>query len=102
MNALEDQGNKCMICNKPFDYSHHLNPRAPAQDHKRLSGEKKDQRTNGSPRGVICRQCNMGIGQLGHDPAILRAAADYLDEWSEIERAREEEGCRADELGEGD
>ena len=42
------------------------------------------------------------FGQLGHDPAILRAAADYLDEWSEIERAREEEGCRADELGEGD
>lgn len=30
-------------------------------------------------RGLLCAACNMGIGQLGHDPVRLRAAADYIE-----------------------
>ncbi|HET9967270.1 MAG TPA: endonuclease VII domain-containing protein [Streptosporangiaceae bacterium] len=33
----------------------------------------------GAFRGILCGNCNTGIGMLGHDPARLRAAADYLE-----------------------
>lgn len=33
----------------------------------------------GRVRGLLCSKCNIGIGSLRDDPAILRTAADYLD-----------------------
>ncbi len=34
----------------------------------------------GNFRGFLCPKCNQGMGLLGDDPAILRAAADYLED----------------------
>lgn len=34
-------------------------------------------------RGILCSNCNMGLGKLMEDPAILRRLADYLDSRSE-------------------
>jgi hypothetical protein len=39
-------------------------------------------------RGLLCGNCNMGIGQLRDSPRLLRAAADYIEKNS---RTLEEE-----------
>lgn len=39
-----------------------------------------DHRT-GQIRGVLCSQCNLGLGHFGDDPNKLRTAADYLEKW---------------------
>jgi Autographiviridae endonuclease VII len=33
----------------------------------------------GVTRGLLCRDCNTAIGQVGDDPTRLRALADYLE-----------------------
>lgn len=33
----------------------------------------------GKPRGILCRNCNLAIGNMADSPARLRAAADYLE-----------------------
>jgi hypothetical protein len=30
-------------------------------------------------RGILCTNCNVGIGMFGEDPARLRAAVAYLE-----------------------
>mgnify|MGYP001576209901 CR=1 FL=1 len=35
--------------------------------------------TTGAVRGLLCTQCNVGVGMLKDSPAVLRAAANYLE-----------------------
>ena len=68
-NALwEQQGGKCGVCSTP------MAPRGRTSDsvcvdHNHLTGEV---------RGLLCRGCNHGIGQLKDCPDVLEAAAKYL------------------------
>jgi hypothetical protein len=59
---VDAQGATCAICGRvaPLRVDH---------DHR-----------NGSIRGLLCDKCNLAIGQLGDEPARLRAAAAYLGE----------------------
>jgi hypothetical protein len=34
----------------------------------------------GAVRALLCFNCNGGLGQFRDDPAVLRAAADYVEE----------------------
>lgn len=68
---LSAQGGGCAICAKPLsiaqegkaaaDYSH--------VDHCH---------TTGKVRGILCNNCNHGIGKFMDNPDLLRAAANYL------------------------
>lgn len=52
---------ECAICNATSDL-------VGDHDHK-----------SGLPRGILCRKCNLAIGNMADDPARLRAAAEYLE-----------------------
>ena len=62
---LAAQSGRCAICgtDKPNGHGWHV-------DHNHKSG---------AVRGILCSGCNVGIGQLRDDPAILRAATAYLE-----------------------
>lgn len=71
-SILEVQGGGCAICSDALGKIHHKtgNPISLHMDHDHETGDR---------RGILCNECNRGIGLLGDDPSRLRAAADYLD-----------------------
>lgn len=72
-HLLDEQGGVCAICkgqelvNSRFSIDH---------DHTCCPGRKS---CGQCIRGLLCRQCNAGIGNLKDDPEILRAALTYLE-----------------------
>lgn len=60
------QGRACAICRTPFDSlpSKHVHA-----DHDHSTGEA---------RGVLCKNCNLGLGVFKDSPALLSAAINYL------------------------
>ena len=61
---LVAQGGGCGICGT--DYPGKIGWHT---DHDHHTGEV---------RGILCLLCNLGVGQFNDDPALLRAAAEYL------------------------
>lgn len=61
------QGNVCAICKQPCNRS----------TTDRLCVDHDHQ--SGIVRGLLCFQCNVGLGKFKDNANILRAAADYLD-----------------------
>lgn len=59
------QGECCAVCRAEFA------ERSPHVDHGHNTG---------AVRGLLCLVCNTAIGKLRDDPALLRAAADYLEQ----------------------
>ena len=69
-NLWEQQDGKCAICeNKMLPKGRA--PLSVAVDHNHETGVV---------RGLLCKTCNAGIGQLWDDPDILIRAAEYLIE----------------------
>lgn len=62
---LTRQKNRCAICKNPFSSA-----KARHIDH--CHSRKK-------VRGILCQLCNMALGLLKDSPALLRAAAKYLE-----------------------
>lgn len=70
-SMLKQQGGKCAICDKPQDESI-----------KFLSIDH-DHRTNKN-RGLLCSNCNRGIGLLQDDINILQSAIKYLKRYQNL------------------
>lgn len=69
---LDAQGGVCAICEQPERVRDARNGRlkALAVDHDHETG---------AVRGLLCQNCNKGIGNLGDSPERLIAAAAYLE-----------------------
>lgn len=64
------QNNCCILCGTEFsagDYG----PNSPVVDHCH---------THGHVRGILCNECNRGLGYFHDNPSALRAAAKYIEE----------------------
>lgn len=68
---LAAQGGVCAICGK---VETRLNRRGTV----RLLAVDHDHST-GAIRGLLCADCNVGIGYFKDDPSLLRLAATYMD-----------------------
>lgn len=71
----EAQGGACALCQQPESSPRNKNsvklgPRRLAVDHDH---------TTGKVRGLLCSDCNRGIGLLNDDPALMHKAAFYLE-----------------------
>lgn len=62
------QGGGCAICQRPINISGGAN--AAHVDHCHATGRR---------RGLLCRECNLGLGHFRDNIASLYAAIDYLN-----------------------
>lgn len=60
----------CDICKKPETVTRAGRVRILNKDHDHSTGQW---------RGLLCSRCNTGLGVFRDNPAILRAAAEYLE-----------------------
>lgn len=67
---FKTQDGVCANCQQPETLRIKGNLVSLAVDHDHVTGEV---------RGLLCSNCNQGLGKFKHDPALLRAAADYLE-----------------------
>lgn len=66
-SLLEIQNGSCAICNKLPDT--HATYKVLAVDHDHASKRV---------RGLLCSQCNVGLGMFQHNPKLLLKALEYL------------------------
>jgi hypothetical protein len=67
---LASQGGVCAICGKPETTMRLGTLRELAVDHCHVTGKV---------RGLLCSQCNHGLGNYRDNPELLRKAAEYLE-----------------------
>ena len=68
---IAQQGNACRACAERFIGTGRAN-RAPVVDHCHRTGRV---------RSILCNRCNRALGFFHEDAALLRALADYIEEF---------------------
>jgi hypothetical protein len=68
-DMLAAQDGKCFLCRRPASGGLRATARLHV-DHDHQGGQI---------RQLLCNGCNRGLGYLNDDPALLRAAADYIE-----------------------
>lgn len=68
------QDGKCAICNQGMTDGGQSGASAHL-DHDHVTGEV---------RGLLCSQCNLGLGKFGDDPGRLEAAALYVQGYRRV------------------
>jgi hypothetical protein len=74
---LIKQNGVCAICRKPETTYRKSHIKGSDPVLRRLSVDHCH--TTKKVRGLLCGNCNHSIGKMKDDPALLRAAADYLE-----------------------
>lgn len=67
---LEQQNYQCKICYVDFDLNNPRSGNAPVVDHSHSTGKV---------RGVLCSQCNKGVGCFKDDLNIVHSVLNYLN-----------------------
>jgi len=65
----QSQGGVCAICSQPETATRLGKVKSLAVDHDHKTGRV---------RGLLCSDCNTGIGKLKDDPKVLQSAIQYL------------------------
>lgn len=79
---LKLQGGKCAICGKSSETDKDRWTSKRGERKRRRFSVDHCHKTN-NVRGILCARCNIGIGNLGDDPEIIRKAAIYLETHNE-------------------
>lgn len=67
---LAEQGGVCAICSQPPKPNGIKAASRLHADHDHITGRVRD---------LLCLNCNRGLGYFRDDPALLRAAAAYIE-----------------------
>lgn len=70
LQMFNAQNGVCAICNQPETHRRQGKLKTLAVDHNHKTG---------AIRGLLCSDCNTGIGKLKDDPKVLRSAIQYLE-----------------------
>lgn len=74
--VLEEQDNKCAICSAPITIGlGNKNKNKANADHDHVTGQ---------PRGILCNNCNIGLGNLQDSVVILKIALEYLEKYQKF------------------
>lgn len=74
-NKLKVQENVCAICGKKETMKNAYGLRNLCIDHNHFSGQI---------RGLLCSNCNRGIGSFKEDTQALKKAIEYLEHYSKL------------------
>lgn len=77
MSILIDQDFRCKICRCELDME---SPREIHVDHDHSCCPRKSCGT--CVRGVLCRSCNLGLGNFKDNPELLKVASTYLETYN--------------------
>lgn len=81
---LASQGGVCAICRQ--DLQHDTNQRLSVDhDHSCCSG--KGESCGRCIRGILCSNCNSGLGHFRDSPEVVQSALAYLLNWASMENA---------------
>lgn len=67
---MRDQGNKCAICSKEIYLFGSKKSNTAHVDHDLVTGKV---------RGLLCQECNTGLGKFRDNPLFLANAIKYIE-----------------------
>ena len=67
---LKEQNNKCAICSCDFNETIYMKKKSADHCHNK-----------NIPRGILCRKCNVLLGNSNDNIEILKNAISYLEKW---------------------